>query len=87
MYGSPLRTSRTLVLALGLLLGAAVCAGTASADTLLQQKQAQYARVRAQVRALDDHVELLTERYNQVRVHLQMLRRQIREATVRLDAE
>ncbi len=87
MYGSRLRLSRTLVLATGLLVCASVCAGTASADTLLQQKQAQYAHVRAQVRRLDDHVELLTERYNQVREHLQLLRRQIRAAGARLDAE
>jgi peptidoglycan DL-endopeptidase CwlO len=87
MHGSRLRLSRTLVLATGLILCAAVGAGTASADTLLQQKQAQYARVRAEVRKLDDHVELLTERYNAVRVHLQTLHRQIRGATARLDAE
>jgi cell wall-associated NlpC family hydrolase len=87
MYGSRLRMSRTLVLAAGLILCASVLAGTASADTLLQQKQAQYARVRAQVRKLDSHIELLTERYNQVRWHLHVLRREIRETTVRLKAE
>jgi peptidoglycan DL-endopeptidase CwlO len=87
MCGSRLRVSRTLVLATGLILGASVLAGTASADTLLQKKQAQYARVRAQMRKLDNHIELLTERYNQVRWHLQVLRRQIRAATVRLKAE
>jgi len=79
--------SRTLVVAAGLVLSASVLAGTASADTLLQQKQAQYARVRAQVRKLDSRIELLTERYDQVRWHLHVLRREIRAATARLAAE
>jgi cell wall-associated NlpC family hydrolase len=87
MCGSRLRLSRTLVLAAGLLLCASVLAGTASGDTLLQEKQAQYARVRAQVRKLDSHIELLTERYDQVRWHLHVLRREIRVATARLNAE
>jgi peptidoglycan DL-endopeptidase CwlO len=87
MYGSRLRLSRTLVAAAGLVLCASVLAGTASADTLLQKKQAQYARVRAQVRKLDMHIELLTERYDQVRWHLHVLHREIRAATVRLEAE
>ena len=50
MCGSRLRLSRTLVVATGLILCASVLSGTASADTLLQKKQAQYARVRSQVR-------------------------------------
>jgi peptidoglycan DL-endopeptidase CwlO len=79
--------SRMLVAAVGLVLGASVLAGTASADTLLQQKQAQYARVRGQVRKLDSRIELLTERYDQVRWHLHVLRREIRAATARLEAE
>ncbi len=87
MYGSSLRLWRTLALATCLLLGTSVLAGTASADTLLQKKQAQYARVRDQVRKLDHHVELLTERYNEVRWHLHVLRREIRVATARLKAE
>ena len=87
MCGSRLRLSRTLVARDGLLLCASVLAGTASADTLLQKKQAQYARVRTQVRKLDSHIELLTERYDQVRWHLHVLRREIRVATARLEAE
>ena len=87
MYGSRLRLSRTLVVATGLLLCASVLSGTASADTLLQKKQAQYARVRSQVRQLDSHIELLTERYDQVRWHLHVLHREIHVATVRLVAE
>ena len=87
MCGSRLRLSRTLVLAAALLLSASVLGGTASADTLLQQKQAQYARVRADVRKLDDHIEMLTERFNQVRWHLHVLRREIRAASARLEAE
>jgi peptidoglycan DL-endopeptidase CwlO len=87
MYGSRLRLCRTLVLATGLLVGASVLAGPASADTLLEKKQAQYARVRVQVRKLDNHVELLTERYNAARWHLVVLRREIRAATARLKAE
>jgi hypothetical protein len=79
--------SRTLVVATGLLLCASVLSGTASADTLLQKKQAQYARVRSQVRKLDSHIELLTERYNQVRWHLHVLHREIHAATARLVAE
>jgi peptidoglycan DL-endopeptidase CwlO len=79
--------SRMLVAAIGLVLGASVLAGTASADTLLQKKQAQYARVRAQVRKLDSRIELLTERYDHVRWHLHVLRREIRSATARLEAE
>ena len=78
MCGSRLRLSRTLVVATGLVLCASVLSGTASADTLLQKKQAQYARVRSQVRKLDSHIELLTERYDQVRWHLHVLRREIR---------
>ena len=87
MYGSRLRLSRTLVVATGLVLCASVLSGTASADTLLQKKQAQYARVRSQVRKLDSHIELLTERYDQVRWHLHVLHREIHVATVRLVAE
>ncbi len=87
MYGLRLRMSRTLVLAAGLVLCASVLAGTASADTLLQKKRAQYARVRAQMRALDSRIELLTERYDQVRWHLHVLQREIRAATARLQAE
>jgi peptidoglycan DL-endopeptidase CwlO len=87
MSGSRLRFSRTLVATTGVILCAFVLAGTASADTLLQQKQAQHARVRAQVRRLDEHIEVLTERYNQVRWHLHVLRREIRAATARLRAE
>src|SRR5436190_12148007 len=87
MRGSRLRLSRTLVLAAALLLCSTAVGGTASADTLLQQKQAQYARVRADVRRLDGHIEMLTERFNQVRWHLHVLRREIRAATARLKAE
>ena len=87
MCGSRLRLSRTLVLAAALLLPASVLAGTASADTLLQQKKAQYARVRAEVRKLDGHIEMLTERYDQVRWHLHVLRREIRAAGARLEAQ
>jgi peptidoglycan DL-endopeptidase CwlO len=74
-------------LAAALLLCSTAVGGTASADTLLQQKQAQYARVRADVRRLDGHIEMLTERFNQVRWHLHVLRREIRAATARLKAE
>jgi peptidoglycan DL-endopeptidase CwlO len=79
--------SRTLVLGAALVLSTTALAGTAAADTLLQQKQAQYARVRADVRKLDNHIEMLTERYDQVRWHLHVLRREIRAATARLKAE
>jgi cell wall-associated NlpC family hydrolase len=65
----------------------AATATPAPADTLLQQKQAQYAHVRAQVHRLDMQTERLTEQYDKVRWHLQVLHRRIRSTTARLLAE
>jgi cell wall-associated NlpC family hydrolase len=61
-------------------------AGPASADPIVDQKKAQYAHVRAEVRALDSRVELLTERYDGAVVRLAQLHRQIKRATRRLMA-
>ena len=67
-------------------LAALANAGPASADPLLDQKKAQYAKVRDQVRALDNHVEMLTERYDQAVERLRQLKHQIADANRRLAA-
>ena len=77
--------------ALGVMLLLAVLAGfahagPAAADTLLQQKQAQYQKVRRQVHRLDSRVELLTERYDATVLRLRQLRGQIKDANRRLAA-
>ena len=88
MFGSSWRRCGGAV-ALATVLLACVPAFTspAGADPLLDQKQAQYARVRAQMRRLDGRVELLTERYDRVKWHLHALRGRIRAATAQLIAE
>ena len=83
--------SRRLPRALGVtlllaVLAALAFAGPAAADPLLDQKQAQYEKARREVRALDNRVELLTERYNATVIRLHQLRGQIRDANVRLAA-
>ncbi len=60
--------------------------GSATADPLLDQKKAQYAQVRAEVRRLDAHAEKLTEQYDHAVWRLQVLRGQIRDANRRLKA-
>jgi cell wall-associated NlpC family hydrolase len=67
-------------------LAALAHAGPASADPLLDQKQAQYAKVRHQVRVLDNHVELLTEHYDAAVARLAQLKLQIADANRRLKA-
>src|SRR6478672_314748 len=69
----------------------AVCAalahaGPAAANPELDQKKAQLAKVRHEVRALDGRVELLTEQYDGAVVRLHQLKVQIRRATRRLHA-
>jgi cell wall-associated NlpC family hydrolase len=69
----------------------AVCAalahaGPAAANPELDQKKAQLEKVRHQVQALDNRVELLTEQYDGAVVRLHQLRVQIRRATRRLQA-
>lgn len=78
---------RPLLAGVVLLAWLAATAAPAGADTLLQQKQAQYAHVRAQVHRLDMRTERLTEQYDKVRWHLQVLQRRIRDTTKRLLAE
>ena len=67
-------------------LAAVAHAGPAAADPLLDQKKAQYAKVRHQVRALDNRVEALTERYDAAVEQLHKLRLQIADANRRLAA-
>jgi cell wall-associated NlpC family hydrolase len=72
---------------------AAIAAGTcvhaqpALADKVLDAKRAKYARIRADIRRLDNHAELLTERYDHVVWQLGVLRKRMRIATHRLIAE
>jgi peptidoglycan DL-endopeptidase CwlO len=73
----------TLVLAL---VAAFAHAGPASADPLVDQKRAQYDKVRHEVRRLDNRVELLTERYDGAVAELAQLKIQIRSANRRLRA-
>ncbi|HYW29026.1 MAG TPA: NlpC/P60 family protein [Gaiellales bacterium] len=73
----------TLVLSL---LVALAHAGPASADPLVDQKRAQYQKVRGQVRRLDSRVELLTERYDGAVSELAQLKVEIRDANRRLKA-
>ena len=61
-------------------------AGPAAANPELDQKKAQLEKVRHQVQALDDRVELLTEQYDGAVVRLHQLKLQIRRATRRLRA-
>jgi len=73
----------TLVLAM---LVALAHAGPAAADPIVDQKRAQYEKVRSQVRQLDNRVELLTERYDAAVSELAQLKKQIRDANHRLKA-
>jgi peptidoglycan DL-endopeptidase CwlO len=78
---------RSIAVAAVFLSCLAATASPAAADTLLQQKQAQYARIKAQVHRLDLRTEQLAEQYDKVRWHLQVLKHKIRAETVRLLAE
>jgi peptidoglycan DL-endopeptidase CwlO len=59
----------------------------AHADTLLDAKRAQYARVHAEIRRLDNHAEMLTEQYDKVTWQLGVLKRKMRIATAQLIVE
>jgi cell wall-associated NlpC family hydrolase len=59
----------------------------AHADTLLDAKRAQYARVHTEIRRLDNHAEMLTEQYDKVTWQLGVLKRKMRVATARLIVE
>ena len=60
---------------------------SALANPLLDQKQQQYAQVRAEVRALDLRAEALTEQYDHAVWRLGQLRTQIKAADIQLQAE
>jgi peptidoglycan DL-endopeptidase CwlO len=72
------------VVALLAVIASLAHAGPATADPLVDQKKAQYAHVRSEVRHLDSRVELLTERYDGAVLRLHQLRHQIKLATRRL---
>jgi cell wall-associated NlpC family hydrolase len=59
----------------------------AHADTLLDAKRAQYARVHTEIRRLDNHAEMLTEQYDKVTWQLGVLKRKMRIATAQLIVE
>jgi hypothetical protein len=64
-------------------------AGTASpphADRLLDRKQAQFARVKRQVRALDLRVDRIDQRYDAAVIRTRTLARQISQSTRALRA-
>jgi peptidoglycan DL-endopeptidase CwlO len=68
-------------------VGLCVHAQPAHADNVLDAKRAQYARIRADIRRLDNHAELLTEQYDHVVWQLGVLRKRMRVATHRLILE
>ena len=67
-------------------LAALAHAGPAAANPELDQKKAQYAHVRKQVRALDNRVELLSEQYDGAVLRLHQIKVEIRQANRRLKA-
>ncbi len=62
------------------------CTRTRASPTRCSTQAAQYARVRTEIRRLDNRAELLTEQYDQVVWQLGVLRRRMRIATHRLIA-
>jgi peptidoglycan DL-endopeptidase CwlO len=88
-HGStPRRTAWLLAVAVAAIAaGICVHARPARADTVLDAKRAQYARIHADIRRLDNHAELLTERYDHVVWQLGVLRKRMRIATHRLIVE
>ena len=88
-HGSTLRrTAGLLAVALAAIAaGTCVHAAPARADTILDAKRAQYARIHADIRRLDSHAELLTEQYDHVVWQLGVLRKRMRIATHRLRVE
>jgi cell wall-associated NlpC family hydrolase len=88
MYGSSHRFGGILLVALAAALaGLCVHARPAQADPVLDAKKARYAQVRAEIRRLDLHAEVLTEQYDRVVWQLGVLRRRMRIETARLVAE
>jgi peptidoglycan DL-endopeptidase CwlO len=88
-HGSTLRRTAWLLAVAVAAIAAGICvhAEAARADTALDAKRAQYARIRADIRRLDNHAELLTERYDHVVWQLGVLRKRMRIATHRLMVE
>ncbi|HEY3765551.1 MAG TPA: NlpC/P60 family protein [Gaiellales bacterium] len=72
---------------LAALAGASVRAPAAHADPVLDHKRARYAHVRAEIKSLDNHAEMLTEQYDRVVWQLGVLRRRMRIETARLVLE
>jgi cell wall-associated NlpC family hydrolase len=87
--GSTLRRTAGLLAVFVAAIAAGTCvhAQPALADKVLDAKRAKYARIRADIRRLDNHAELLTERYDHVVWQLGVLRKRMRIATHRLIAE
>ena len=86
VLSSPPRRSLAVAL-VAALAGASFHAAAAHADTVLDHKRARYAHVRAEIRHLDNHAEMLTEQYDKVVWQLGVLRRRMRIATHRLIVE
>jgi peptidoglycan DL-endopeptidase CwlO len=88
-HGSTLRRMAGPLAAAVAVIAAGICvhAAPARADNLLDAKRAQYARIHADIRRLDNHAELLTEQYDHVVWQLGVLRRRMRIATHRLMVE
>jgi len=87
--GSTLRRPAALLAVAMAAIAAGTCvhAQPALGDNVLDAKRAEYARIRADIRRLDNHAELLTERYDRVVWQLGVLRRRMRIATHRLMVE
>jgi cell wall-associated NlpC family hydrolase len=87
--GSTLRRTAGLLAVFVAAIAAGTCvhAQPALADKVLDAKRAKYARIRADIRRLDNHAELLTERYDHVVWQLGVLRKRMRIATHRLIVE
>jgi cell wall-associated NlpC family hydrolase len=87
--GSTLRRMVGLLAVAVAAIAAGVCvhAQPALADKVLDAKRAKYARVRSDIRRLDNRAEFLTEQYDHVVWQLGVLRTRMRIATHRLIVE
>ena len=87
--GSTLRRMVGLLAVAVAAIAAGVCvhAQPALADKVLDAKRAKYARVRSDIRRLDNRAEFLTEQYDHVVWQLGVLRKRMRIATHRLIVE
>ena len=87
MYGSRLRRRGRSSSRPGCVSSASVLTGTRVSLTRCSTKRRSTPTCAPQIRHLDSHIELLTERYDQVVWHLHVLHREIRVATHRLIVE